>query len=108
MINQVPNLNHYPINPNDDRFFGFGFLPFLGGLAVGGLAGGAFSGGFGGGRPCCGPTPMPMPMPAPTQPQFVPMPIPQPVFVGQPQIQPTPSYSTVQGPLLESNKFFIR
>jgi hypothetical protein len=85
MINQVPNLNHYPINPNDERF---GFLPFFGGLAVGALAGGF------GGRPCgpvCGP-------------QFVPVqPLPQPIFIQQP-IQPFP----VQGPLLETNKFFIR
>jgi len=88
MINQVPNLNHYPVNQNDERF---GFLPFVGGLAVGALAGG-----FGGGRPCCGPMPM--------QPQFVPMPMQQPVFIQQP-MQP---YPMMQGPLVETNKYFMR
>ncbi|MCL1989467.1 MAG: hypothetical protein FWG67_01125 [Defluviitaleaceae bacterium] len=92
MINQVPNLNHYPINQQDQRF---GFLPFVGGLAVGALAGG-----MGGPRPCCGPTPMPMPVP--TQPQFIPVPV---QTIPQQQFQPMPM---VQGPILETNKFFIR
>ena len=101
LIHQVPNLNHYPVNPHDDRF---GFLPFVGGLAVGALAGG-----IGGPRPCCGP-PMPMPMPMPT-PQFVPVPVqtfpPAQTLPAQfpQQIQP---FQTVQGPLLESNKYYIR
>ncbi|MCL2559569.1 MAG: hypothetical protein FWE07_03710 [Turicibacter sp.] len=105
MMNQVPNLNHYPINPQDERF---GFLPFVGGLAVGALAGG-----FGGPRPCgpmCGPMygpPMPMPMQPQVMPIIQPMPIQQPIFIGQPQFQqmaPMP----MQGPILESNKYFIR
>jgi hypothetical protein len=67
LINQVPNLNQYPVHPHDERF---GFLPFVGGLAVGALASG-----FGGPRPCgpaCGPMWSPMPM---MPPQFVPVPI---------------------------------
>jgi len=112
MLNRVPNLNHYPVNPYDERFVGFfPFLPFVGGLAVGALAGG-----FGGGRPCNGCSPQcpqmcppmyaqPMPMPVqmmPMQPQFAPMPI-QPV-----PAQMQPQYQNVQGPLVESNKFFVR
>lgn len=103
MINQVPNLNQYYFNQNDERF---GFLPFVGGLAVGALAGGF------GGRPCgpmCGPMygqPMPMmpmmPMQIPVSQQFVPIPVqtmpPRPV----PQ-----QFQMVQGPLVESNKFFV-
>ena len=101
LINQVPNLNHYSINPNDERFFPF--LPFVGGLAVGALAGG-----FGGPRPCgpvCAPMPMPMPMPMPVPPQFVPVPI-QTLPAQLPQ--PVQSFQTIQGPFLESNKFFIQ
>jgi len=91
MINQVPNLNHYPVNPNDERF---GFLPFLGGLTVGALAGGGF-----GGRPCCAPVPF-QPFPV-----VQPVPLPQPVFIQQPQFQPIQTLpATVQG----SNQFFIR
>ena len=76
LIDQVPNLNHYSVNPNDERF---GFLPFVGGLAVGALASG-----FGGPRPCgpmCGPTWGPPPMwgppmwGPPSPPQFVPVPV---------------------------------
>ena len=99
LINQVPNLNHYSVNPNDERF---GFLPFVGGLAVGALAGG-----FGGPRPCgpmCGPPPMwspppmwgspPMWSPMAMPPQFIPVPV-QPLH-------------TMHGPILESNKYYIR
>jgi len=100
LINQIPNLNHYPVNPRDERF---GFLPFVGGLAVGALAGGF------GPRPCgpmCGPMPMPMPMPAP---QFIPVPIqPLPAFIPQQQFQPMQPLQTMQGPILESNKYYIR
>jgi len=102
-MNRVVNLNHYPVNPEDERF---GFLPFVGGLAVGALAGGGF-----GGRPC-GPacngmpyTPVNM-MPTP---QFVPVPI---------QTNPFPIYATQQpvmgnvhpfnGAILEANNVFIR
>lgn len=104
MINQVPNLNRYPISNRDERF---GFLPFVGGLAVGALAGG-----FGGSRPCgpmCGPMPM--------QQQVIPimqqqMPMQQQVFFQQPQIQPFQPFEQqvpiVQGPMLETNKYFIR
>jgi len=98
MLNQVPNLNHHPVNPNDQRF---GFLPFLGGLTVGALAGG-----FGGGRPCCGPPPpqfMPMP------PQFIPVPIQTlPAQLPPQQFVPMQPFQNVQGPILESNKFYIR
>ena len=100
LINQVPNLNHYPVNPHHERF---GFLPFVGGLAVGALA----SGGFGGPRPCgpaCGPVPM-MPMMPMQPPQFIPVPI-QTLPAQVPQ--PFPPFPTIQGPILESNKFFIR
>lgn len=103
MINQVPNLNYYSVNQNDERF---GFLPFVGGLAVGALAGG-----FGGPRPCqgaccgpmCGSMPMQM-MPMPMPPQFVPIPVQTlpATFTQQQQFQP------VQGPLLETNQFYIR
>ena len=73
LTSQVPNLNHYPVNPHDERFFGFGMLPFVGGLAVGALATGGF-----------GPRPVPMqqfvpvPQPFPVQ-TFVPMPGPAPM-----------------------------
>ena len=104
LVNQVPNLNHYPINSNDERF---GFLPFVGGLAVGALAGG-----IGGPRPCgngCGQMWGPMPMmpvqmmPYQTQ-QFIPVPMPG-------QVMPTGQFQTfqnMQGPIVESNKYFIR
>jgi len=107
LINQVPNLNQYPVNSNDERF---GFLPFVGGLAVGALAGG-----FGGPRPCgpacgpmCGPMQMmPMPMPMPVMPpQFIPIPI-QPMPLPA-QISPQQQFQTMQGPILESNKYYIR
>lgn len=101
LMNQVPNLNHYPVNGQDTRF---GFLPFVGGLAVGALAGG-----FGGPRPC-GPMCGQMPMPVPMQPQFVPVPVqtlPMQMMPQQP-FQTAQSFQTVQGPILESNKFFIR
>ena len=94
LINQVPNLNHYPINPRDERF---GFLPFVGGLAVGALAGG-----FGGPRPCgpmCGPM---------MQPQFIPVPIQTLPAQIPPQFIPVQPFQTVQGPVLESNQYFIR
>lgn len=90
MINQVPNLNHYPINTHDERF---GVIPFVGGLAVGALASGF---GGGGGRPCgpmCGP-------------QFVqPVPYPQPVFIQQPQFQQPQfqqpqQFPSIQGPII--------
>ena len=104
LINQVPNLNQYPVDPNDERF---GFLPFVGGLAVGALAGG-----FGGPRPCgpaCAPPvvwgpPMwgppvawgpPMwgpPMWRPTSAQTLPAQIPHQDF------QLTQSIQTVQNP----------
>jgi len=103
LINQVPNLNEYSINHNNERF---GFLPFVGGLAVGALAGG-----FGGprpfGPPMCGPmcgppmwNPMPMPMPVP---QFVPVPVQT-----LPATIPPQQMQTLQGPILESNKYYIR
>ena len=101
MLNQIPNLNHYAVNHGDERF---GFLPFVGGLAVGALAGG-----FGGPRPCgpmCGPMMAPMPM----QPQFVPvmqpMPVSQPIMMGQPSFQLMPT--TLQGPLIETSQTIIR
>jgi len=106
--NRVPNLNHYPINTQDERF---GFLPFVGGLAVGALAGG-----FGGGRPCgpaCGPMYGPpmqvMPMPMPT-PQFVPIPVQTLPATLPPnmQFQNMAPGGVVQGPILESNKFYMR
>jgi len=107
MYNQVPNLNHYPINRQDERF---GFLPFVGGLAVGALAGGF------GGRPCgpaCGqmygPPVQMMPMPMPP-PQFVPIPIQTlpATVIPQQQFQNIQPGTVIQGPVLESNKFFIR
>ena len=102
LINQVPNLNHYPVNPHDERF---GFLPFVGGLAVGALAGG-----FGGPRPCgpmCGPMSGPQfipiqTLPAQVPPQFIPIPVQTlPAQLPPQQFQP---FQSVQ---LESNKFFI-
>jgi len=103
LVNQVPNLNHYPVNSNDQRF---GFLPFVGGLAVGALAGG-----FGGPRPCgpmCGPMMMP-PQFIPMPPQFIPVPIQTlPAQLPPQQFQPIQPFQTVQGPVLESNKFYIR
>lgn len=48
LTNQVPYLSNTPSVGNDERW---GFLPFIGGLAVGGLL---FGGGGWGGRPCCG------------------------------------------------------
>ena len=107
LIDQVPNLNNYPVNQNDERF---GFLPFVGGLAVGALAGG-----FGGPRPCgpvCGPmwSPMPMPMPMPMPPpQFIPVPIQTlPAVIPQQQFQPMQPFQNIHGPFLESNKYYIR
>ncbi|MDE5976939.1 MAG: hypothetical protein K2G70_00520 [Turicibacter sp.] len=47
LTNQVPNLSTVPGVQQDERF---GFLPFIGGLALGGL----LFDGFGNGRPCCG------------------------------------------------------
>jgi len=107
LINQVPNLNHYPVNQSDERF---GFLPFVGGLAVGALAGG-----FGGPRPCgpmCGPPmwgqPMPMPMPMPA-PQFIPIPVQTlPATIPQQQFQQMQTLQSIHGPILESNKYYIR
>jgi len=116
LSNQVPNLNHYhyPVNKQDERF---GFLPFVGGLAVGALAGGF------GGRPCgpaCGPMYGPPPMSMPVQ--MMPMPMPAPQFIPIPvqtlpanlppqqfqQFQSIQPGGVVQGPILESNKFYIR
>ena len=88
LINQVPNLNQYPVNPHDERF---GFLPFVGGLAVGALAGG-----FGGNsRPCCGPMWGPPMMP----PQFIPVQtLPAPI--------PFQQFQPMQPPF--QNQVFIR
>ena len=47
LTNQVPNLSAMPGVNQDERW---GFLPFIGGLALGGL----LFDGWGGGRPCCG------------------------------------------------------
>jgi len=104
LINQVPNLNHHPVNSRDERF---GFLPFVGGLAVGALAGG-----FGGPRPCgpmCGPQFIPVQtLPAPLPPQFIPVPIQTlPAQLPPQQFQPIQPFQTAQGPFLESNKYFI-
>jgi len=103
MLNQVPNLNHCGVNHHDSRF---GFLPFVGGLAVGALAGGGF-----GPRPCgpnCG---MPMQMQMMPQTQFVPVGVAQPQFVPVP-FQPLPatwqSVQTNPMPITSSNNFFIR
>ena len=49
LTHQVPYLTNTPNVVSDERF---GFLPFIGGLAVGGLLFGG-GGGWGGGRPCC-------------------------------------------------------
>lgn len=100
MLNQVPNLNQYPVNPNDARFFGFGLLPFVGGLAVGAVANRP--------RPCgpmCGPMYGPMPMPM--QPQFVPVPYQTMPMQMMPPRPMQPQFQMVQGPLVESNKFFV-
>lgn len=96
MMNQVPNLNQYPVNQNDERF---GFLPFVGGLAVGALAGG-----FGGSRPCCAQV---QPQP-PFIPVMQPIPMQQPMLMGQPPIQPIQPFPVLQGPILETNKYFMR
>lgn len=103
LTNQVPNLSTIPGVEQDERW---GFLPFIGGVALGGL----LFNGWGGGRPCCGGG----------------YPVYQPVYYQQPMYYQQPSYPVYQqqasqtgyyGPynpvmptettILESNKYYL-
>ncbi|HAX72584.1 MAG TPA: hypothetical protein DCY20_03545 [Firmicutes bacterium] len=107
LTNQVPYLVENPGTPQE-RFF---FLPFLGGLAVGGLLGGW------GNRPCCGgyypPQAYPYPYPYPVYQQQ------QPYYYQQGPYQQTTTQNGYYGPyapsmpnqnettILESNKYYL-
>ena len=76
--NQVPYLANMPGIEQDERW---GFLPFIGGLALGGLAFGGW-----GGRPCCGGGGYPVYQ----------QPVYQPVYYQQPIYYQQPSYPVYQ------------
>ena len=108
LTNQVPNLNQFATNPHDERF---GLLPFVGGLALGGLF---FNGGGCYGRPCGG---------YPAYPAYPPMYYPQPNYPYQQNITfqqaPTPYQQAPsaypyqpytqnpQSTVVETNKFYM-
>jgi len=105
LTSQVPYLNQYVANPYEERW---GFLPFVGGLALGAL----FTG-WGGGRPCCGGYPaypsFPPYSPGFSQP-FVPFQQQQQqqlanynIYQPQPYSQPM-GYPTT---IVENNKFYM-
>ena len=105
LTHQVPNLNQFATDPNDERFIGL--LPFVGGLALGGLL---WNGGYGGcgGRPCGG-----YPYPYPSYPAYQPMYYPQPSYPYQqtfsyPQTNaPYQPYTQNSSTVLESNKYYL-
>ena len=70
---------HY--RTGDERFFGFGILPFVAGLAIGPLL---FN------RPCCPPpfSPYPYPPPPFPPPYYAPVPYPSPPVYNQQNITP--------------------
>ena len=105
--NQVPYLANMPGIEQDERW---GFLPFIGGLALGGLAFGGW-----GGRPCCGGG-----YPAYQQPVYQPVYYQQPIYYQQPSYpvyQQQASQTGYYGPynpvmptettILESNKYYL-
>lgn len=112
LTNQVPYLSNVPGAAQDERF---GFLPFVGGLALGGLL---FNGG--GGRPCCGggynyPVYQPVyQQPVYQQPIYQPTYSPQPTYpVYQQQASQTGYYGPynpvmpTETTILESNKYYL-
>ena len=85
---------YYPVEYNqqliqdghgDERFFGFGILPFVAGLAIAPLL---FNN-----RPCCPPYPPPYAYPPPAYPQ----PYGYPPPYAYPQNIPPQAYNTMQG-----------
>ena len=107
LTNQVPYLATMPGVENDERW---GFWPFIGGLALGGLGGLV----LGGGRPCCGGYNYPV--------YQQPMYYPQPVYYQQPSYPMGYQQQMVQNsyygpysvttppsqePMIESNKYYI-
>jgi len=103
LTSQVPYLSQYGINQNEERW---GFLPFVGGLALGGL----LFNGWGGGRPCCGggfgggypaypPAYFPQPIMPFQQQQFQQQQFFQPQVFAQPMVP--------QSTIVESNKFYV-
>ena len=109
LTNQVPNLSAMPGVNQDERW---GFLPFIGGLALGGL----LFDGWGGGRPCCGGGGYAYPG---YQPVYQPVYYQQPVYTqpSYPVYQQQASQTGYYGPynpvmptettVLESNKYYL-
>lgn len=88
LTNQVPYLTPYTVNPEEERW---GFLPFFGGLLLGGLFASS-------GNKCCGGYPN---FPPPYYPQ------PMPTFPPQPYFYASPFNQSTTNANITTNKFYL-